>query len=67
MNAVDARYCTKCSGILDLKSAFEVEEKLRQEKEARERADSILNLLVKDPDFMKVFEEKVKGLKEAIY
>lgn len=62
INAVDAHYCIKCAGILDIKTACEMEQKIREEKEARAKADTLLNLLVKDSEFMKLVEERIKEL-----
>jgi integrase/ribosomal protein L40E len=43
INAKDARFCQKCSSILDVKTAIELDSR-------RSEADEILNRLIKDPD-----------------
>lgn len=43
INAKDARFCQKCSSILDVKTAVELDERRRE-------SDEILNMLVSNPE-----------------
>jgi integrase/recombinase XerD len=68
INTVDSKFCSKCANVLDTKTAFELQEKLVKEKEMRNNTDSLMNILMKDPDFLNMFVNKVKelGLSEKI-
>jgi len=52
-NAYDARFCSKCGLALDVKAAFEMEE-------ARGKADSVMDVLMKDREFREVLSKKLK-------
>jgi ribosomal protein L40E len=62
INAVDSKFCSKCAGILDIKTAYELQEKTLKEQEIRKNSDDILNILMKDPSFVTMFVSKVKEL-----
>ena len=68
INTFDAKYCTKCAGILDIKTAYELEAKVAKEKEFRKNSDELMNVLLKDSDFLSMFVRKVKelGLQEKV-
>ena len=69
INAVDAKFCSKCAGILDMQTAYELQEKTMKEKEIRKNSDDVLNTLMRDPEFVAVFVNKVKelGLAEKMH
>jgi len=52
-NAYDAKFCSKCGLALDVKAAFEMEK-------ARGKADSVLDILMKDEEFREVLSKKLK-------
>lgn len=55
LNQLDARFCIKCGLALDIKAALEVEE-------ARRTTDSIMDILMKDPEFRALLAKKLKEL-----
>jgi integrase len=63
INASESKHCSKCGGILDLKYAMELEEKRKEQEEVRSNADTLMNMLMKDPDVQKVLMEKIALLK----
>ena len=63
INASENKHCSKCGGILDLKYAMELEEKRKEQEEVRSNADTLMNMLMKDPDVQKVLMEKIALLK----
>jgi integrase/recombinase XerD len=54
-NQPDARFCFKCGLALDVKAALEVEE-------ARKRTDTIMDLLIRDPEFRQLLDRKLKEI-----
>lgn len=66
INAYDSKHCNKCGGILDLKTALELEEKHEKVNEERARADEILNVLLNDTDVRKLLIEKMRGFGSGI-
>ena len=62
INAVDAKFCSNCAGILDIKTAYELQEKVTQETEIRKNSDEMMNVLMKDPEFLNLFVNKIKEL-----
>jgi len=54
-NAFEARFCMKCGLALDVKAAQEIEE-------VRAKTDSLMNLLMKDPEFREFLVKKLKDL-----
>jgi ribosomal protein L40E len=54
-NPIDARFCTKCGLALDVKAAAEMEE-------ARVRTDSMMDVLMRDPEFKEFLLRKLKDL-----
>jgi ribosomal protein L40E len=54
-NPLDARFCFKCGLALDVKAALEVEE-------ARKRTDTIMDLLIRDPEFRQLLDRKLKEI-----
>lgn len=54
-NQFNARFCIKCGLALDIKVALEVEE-------ARRTTDSVMNMLMKDPEFRALLVKKLKEL-----
>lgn len=61
-NSPDATYCMKCAGILDIKVALELQEKVQKEQQMRQESDALMNLLIKDPDVLKVITQKIKAI-----
>ena len=55
INTKDARFCHKCGGILDVKTALEMDEE-------RTKADELMAKLVKDPKVQKVLVRKLMDL-----
>lgn len=66
INTPDAKFCTKCAGILDVQVAMQMEDKISKEKEMRTRSDDLMNMLMKDKEFFSMFVEKVKELNKGI-
>jgi integrase/recombinase XerD len=62
INPTDAKFCVKCAGVLDLKTAFELEEKMKLEREARSESDNIMRALMKDPDVRQMLANKIKEI-----
>jgi len=69
INVSEAKFCIRCAGILDLKTACELEEKHMKEKEIRHDYDDVLSVLLKDPDVLSILANKVKemGLQDKIH
>lgn len=63
INAFESKHCSKCGGILDLRYAMELEEKRKEQEEVRNNADTLMNMLMKDPDVQKVLMEKIAQMK----
>lgn len=59
INASESKHCNKCGGILDLKVAFEMEEK----QKLKEEPEKMLNLLLKDPEIQGIFLRKLTEAK----
>jgi integrase/ribosomal protein L40E len=62
INAHDAKFCNKCAGILDVKTAYELEEKKAREQNMRKKSDDVMDLLMKDSEFASLFVSKIKEL-----
>jgi len=62
INSYNSKYCNKCSGILDLKLAMEIEENRTKEESMRSNSDDVMNLLMKDKDVQKLLLEKITQL-----
>lgn len=45
--------------VLDLRYAMEQEEKRKEQEEVRNNADTLMNMLMKDPEMQKVLMEKL--------
>lgn len=54
-NQFDARFCIKCGLALDVKVAMEVEE-------ARKATDTIMDMLMKDPEFKRLLKKKLREM-----
>ncbi|MEK6973738.1 MAG: site-specific integrase [Nanoarchaeota archaeon] len=65
INSYDAKFCSKCAGILDIQTAMQLEDKRQKELESRKETDDIMNKLVRDPEIQKILIEKMAtmGLK----
>ncbi|MEK6867588.1 MAG: hypothetical protein AABX98_02080 [Nanoarchaeota archaeon] len=63
LNAFESKHCSKCGGILDIRYAMELEEKRKEQEEVRNNADTLMNMLMKDPDVQKVLMEKISQMK----
>lgn len=59
INSYDAKFCSKCAGILDIETAMKLEEKRLKELETRKEGDDIMNMLIKDPEVRKILIEKI--------
>lgn len=55
-NQFDAKFCVKCGLALDVKTAMEVEE-------TRLKTDSIMDMLMRDPEFRELLARKLSELK----
>ncbi|MBI2664617.1 tyrosine-type recombinase/integrase [Candidatus Woesearchaeota archaeon] len=62
LNSPDAKYCSKCAGVLDIQTAMELQEKLQKEKAMRQQSDNIMNTLLKDPEVLSVIATKINEL-----
>lgn len=62
LNTNEARFCIKCAAILDIKAAFEIEEKAKLEQEMRSQSDNIMNKLMQDKEFAVMLAKKLKEL-----
>jgi len=62
INAVDSKFCSNCAGILDVKTAYDLQEKITKETDIRKNSDELMNVLMKDPEFLNLFASKVKEL-----
>ena len=63
INTSEARFCTKCAGILDLKTAQELEKRNKDERKIRDKSDNIMQDLLSDKEFYDLFIKKVKELR----
>lgn len=65
INTHDAKFCSKCAGILNIQTAMQLEDKRREESMLRKEGDDIMNKLLSDPEVMKLITEKMAtmGLK----
>ncbi len=59
INNYDAKFCSKCAGILDIETAVKLEEKHKEEAEMRRKGDDFLNKLMNDPEVWKLVSEKI--------
>jgi len=62
INAPGTKFCIKCAAILDTTTACEVDQKEVIEEAAKLRASKVMDTLVRDPEFVKVFVAKAKEL-----
>ena len=62
INAAEAKHCNKCGGILDLKTAMEIEEKAKQAEEVRSNSDRLMNLLLNDKEVKEFLAYKLKNM-----
>ena len=53
-----AKFCLKCAGPLDVKTAVEIDR-------ARMEADEMMNKLLEDPEVKGLLEQKIRQLKLA--
>ena len=58
INPAESKFCSKCGGIMDIKTAFEIEE----QKAVRDKSDDIMNKLLDDPVLKELFVKKLKEL-----
>jgi len=66
INGSESKYCLKCAGILDIKTAIELEERRKEENETRKSSDSLMDLLIKDEEFKEMFARKIIEMKSLI-
>ena len=61
INSKDARFCQKCSSILDINAALDLEEQRRS-------GDELMSKLMKDPEILKTLVSKITqmGLKDKL-
>lgn len=62
INSHDSKFCNKCAGILDITTANELQQKIQTENEMRNNTDNIMNTLMKDPEFLQLFTQKIQDL-----
>ena len=62
INAVDSKFCSNCAAIMGVKTAYELQEKITKEKDIRKNSDEMMNVLMKDPEFLNLFVNKIKEL-----
>jgi len=62
LNNHDSKYCNKCSGILDLKLAMEMEQETKEYEEKRVNKDQLMDILLKDPQVQELLIRKMKIL-----
>jgi site-specific recombinase XerD/ribosomal protein S27AE len=63
INAADNRYCCKCSGVLDVKTACEMEEVSNTQRKIRKSSDDVMNALMQDSEFKEIFARKIIEMK----
>ena len=61
INGHDSKFCLKCGGVLNLKSAMELEEKRKVETEKRDGADNMMNLLLRDKEVQEYLMQKLQS------
>jgi len=68
INSSESKFCSKCAGILDMKTAIELEERRKEENESRKSSDSLMDMLIKDEEFRNMLMRKMNqlGLKNGI-
>ncbi|MEK6974641.1 MAG: tyrosine-type recombinase/integrase [Nanoarchaeota archaeon] len=59
INNYDAKFCSKCAGILDIKTAMQLEDKRLKESELRNKSDELMNKLINDPEVYMLIMEKI--------
>lgn len=62
INAYDAKFCNNCAGILDGVAAAKLKEEETLRHSIRRSSDDMMNTLMKDPEFVAVFVDKIKAL-----
>ena len=62
INSFDSKLCMKCGGALDIVTAIEYEDKLKKERETREKYDKMMNKLMEDPEILEVFKKKLSAI-----
>ena len=54
------KFCCKCGAVLDVKSAMEMEAKFKEQIDARNKTDNIMNNLIKDPEVQEFLARKLE-------
>lgn len=54
------KFCCKCGAVLDVKTALEIENEFKEQADARNNSDNIMNNLVKDPEFQEFLAKKLE-------
>jgi len=58
INVHDAKFCTKCGGIMDIKAALEVDKEMKE----KDKSHDLMSLLMQDKKFVEVLMSKAKEL-----
>lgn len=62
INSHDSKFCMKCGGILDIKTAMQMEEVAKEERKLRVNTDDAFKSLMKDPEFARMVAMKIKEI-----
>jgi len=62
INAHGAKFCNKCAGILDIKTAYQLESKMVEEKARRKGCDEIMDKMMNDEKFKQMFAERAREM-----
>ena len=63
INSHQSKFCLKCGGILDLKTAVELQEAQKEEQVVRSEADQVMNALLRDPEIKEFLLKKIQSNK----
>ena len=62
INAFDSMHCNKCGGVLDVRYAMELEEKMENMQKVRVESDDMMNLLFSDKETQEFIRSKLRRL-----
>lgn len=59
INNHSSNYCNRCSGVLDMETAMELQDKLLNKDQQHNKLGNIMELLMTDPDFKEIMFKKI--------
>jgi len=59
INGFDSHYCNRCSGILDIETAMQLQENLLRKDQQHQKAGNLMNALLEDKEFKEILFKKM--------